>query len=424
MGADTDFDGASFDTRSLLPGQIFVPIVAERDGHDFIAAARAAGSPVHLTQRPGDGGGAGAAIEVDDTGAALMALARWARQRLDATVVGVTGSVGKTTTKDLAAVACGAGRRTTANERSFNNEQGLPITILNAPDDVEVLILEMGMRGDGHIARLCDVARPEVGAVTVVGDAHTEMMGGLDGVARAKSELVAALPNRGTAILNADDRRVASMAAVTGAHVLTYGVAGEVRVSGVELDALARPSFDVATPWGSGRVRLSVTGSHMVSNAAAALAIAAVVGVDLDAAIRALASASVSAMRMELATTSSGAMVVNDAYNANPTSMIAALDALAAMQAERRVAVLGAMGELADPAAAHHEVAVHAQRLGLELVAVGTDLYGIEPVDDVAAALGPIDADTVVLVKASRAAGLERVVAELTAPSDVITSDR
>lgn len=419
VGPDTEFDGASFDTRSLRRGELFVPIVAERDGHDFIGAALAAGAAVHLTQRragdgDGDGGHAtGTAIEVADTADALMALAGWARGRLGARVVGVTGSVGKTTTKDLARVACGAGRRTTANERSFNNEQGLPVTILNAPDDTEVLILEMGMRGDGHITRLCDVARPDIGIVTVVGDAHTEMMGGLDGVARAKSELVAALPTHGTAVLNADDDRVAAMAAVASGQTVTYGHRGDVRVTQVELDEQARASFDVTTPWGSGRVRLAVPGIHMVSNAAGALAIAGVVGVDLGDAIEALAGASVSAMRMELATTPAGATVVNDAYNANPTSMRAALEAVAAMRAVRRVAVLGAMGELADPGPAHRDAARYAHELGVELVAVGTDLYGVDPVDDVSAALGPLDRDTVVLVKASRAAGLERVVAEL-----------
>ena len=152
-----------------------------------------------------------------------MALAQWARRRLSATVVGVTGSVGKTSTKDLIAAACSATRRTSANVRSFNNEQGLPVTILNAPDDTEVLVLEMGMRGFGEISALCEVARPEIGVVTAVGHSHTERVGGIDGVAIAKSELVQALPKSGTAVLNADDELVAAMAARTGASVLTFG---------------------------------------------------------------------------------------------------------------------------------------------------------------------------------------------------------
>ncbi len=245
---------------------------------------------------------------------------------LAAQVVGVTGSVGKTSTKDLMAAACGAGRRTTANERSFNNDQGLPVTILNAPDDTEVLILEMGMRGFGQISRLCEVARPDIGVVTVVGDAHTELVGGIEGVARAKGELVEALPASGTAVLNADDPRVAAMADRTGASVVTFGSAGDVRVGGIQLDDLARATFTVASPWGSAVVRLGVPGAHMVTNAAAALAVAGVVGVDLGAAIEALAHATVSGMRMELSTAPSGATIVNDAYNANPTSMRAALE--------------------------------------------------------------------------------------------------
>ena len=392
-----------------------MPIVADRDGHEFIGAARDAGAPVHLTSEPDPFRRDGTAIEVADTAQALLALAGWARQRLGARVVGVTGSVGKTSTKDLMAAACGAGRRTTANERSFNNDQGLPITILNAPDDTEVLILEMGMRGFGHISRLCEVARPDIGVVTVVGDAHTELVGGLDGVAVAKGELVEALPSSGTAVLNADDPRVAAMAARTGAAVITFGADGDVRTSDVALDGAALASFTVDTPWGRGRVRLTVPGLHMVTNASAAIAVAGIVGVDLDAAIDALSTAALSGMRMEVCSAPSGATVVNDAYNANPTSMRAALDALAAMRADRRIAVLGLMGEIEDPEPAHRRIADYAGSLGIELVVVGTDLYGPEPTTDARSAIGDLGPGVAVLVKASRSAGLERVVAELLA---------
>ncbi len=415
VGPDVEFDGASFDSRSTTPGQLFVPIVAERNGHEFIGAARANGAVAHLTSEPDEFRRDGTAIEVADTAQALLALAQWARGRLDAQVVGVTGSVGKTSAKDLMAAACGAGRRTTANERSFNNEQGLPVTILNAPDDTEVLIVEMGMRGFGHIAQLCDIARPDIGVVTVVGHAHTELVGGLDGVARAKGELVEALPRSGTAVLNADDERVAAMRSRTGAEVLTYGISGDVRVSAIELDGFARARFRVDTPWGSGTTQLAVPGAHMVTNAAAAIAVAGVVGVDLDAALDSLTTATVSGMRMELSTTPSGATIVNDAYNANPTSMRAALDALAAMGAGRRVAVLGLMAEIDDPEPAHREIAAHAAALGLDVVVVGTSLYGIEPASDPLSAIGSLGAGDVVLVKASRSAGLEQVVELLAA---------
>ena len=414
VGPDIEFEGASFDSRTTKPGQLFVPIVAERNGHEFIGAARERGAIAHLTSEPDAFRRDGTAIEVADTAQALLALAQWARQGLDARVIGITGSVGKTSAKDLTAAACGAGLRTTANERSFNNEQGLPVTILNAPDDTDVLILEMGMRGFGHINQLCEIARPDVGVVTVVGHAHTELVGGLDGVARAKGELVESLPASGVAVLNADDQRVAAMRTRTGADVLTYGLRGDVRVSAVELDGFARAGFRVDTPWGSGRTQLAVPGVHMVTNAAAAIAGAGVVGVDLDDALEALSRATISGMRMELLTAPSGATIVNDAYNANPTSMRAALDSLAAMEAGRRVAVLGLMGEIDDPAPAHREIAAHAIALGLELVAVRTDLYGVEAIDDVTAELGPLVPGDVVLVKASRSAGLERIVRSLT----------
>jgi UDP-N-acetylmuramoyl-tripeptide--D-alanyl-D-alanine ligase len=415
IGPDVVVDGASFDSRTTLPGQLFVPIVAERNGHEFIGAARERGAVAQLTSEADPFRRDGTAIEVADTAEALLALAAWARRRLDATVVGVTGSVGKTSTKDLMAAACGAGRRTTANERSFNNEQGLPVTILNAPDDTEVLILEMGMRGFGHIAQLCEIARPDIGVITMVGEAHTELVGGLDGVARAKGELVEALPASGTAVLNADDERVLAMRTRTGARVLTFGTTGDVRVSAVEFDAVARARFRVDTPWGRGTTRLAVPGLHMVTNAAAAIAVAGLVGVDLADALDALSSAVVSGMRMEVIIAPSGATVVNDAYNANPTSMRAALDALAAMDARRRVAVLGLMAEIEDPVPAHRAVAERAAQLGVQVITSGTDLYGVEPVDDVVAALGPLGQGDVVLVKASRAAGLERVVDELRA---------
>lgn len=414
LGPDVHFDGASFDTRSITPGQLFVPIVAERNGHEFIGQAYAAGAALHLTSEPDDFRKDHTSIEVTDTARALMDLARFARQRSDARVVGVTGSVGKTSTKDLIRATCSAQLRTTANERSFNNEQGLPVTILNAADDTQALVVEMGMRGFGEITALCEVARPEIGVVTAVGHSHTERVGGIEGVAQAKRELVEALPRSGTAVLNADDDRVAAMARHTGASVLTFGLAGEVGVSDVRLDELARPRFSLATPWGHTEVALAASGAHMAMNAAAAIAVAGSLGVDLDAAVAALAHASVSGMRMEVITLASGAVVINDAYNANPTSMAAALDAVVAMDAERRFAVLGLMGELDDPGEGHRDVARRAEGHGIDLIATGTDLYGVRPTDDPVAALGELGEGDVVLVKASRSAGLERIVSALT----------
>ncbi len=414
VGDDVAVDGASFDSRALTSGQLFVPIVAERDGHDFIDAAVAAGAVAYLTsEEPADD--LATAIVVPDTAAALMDLAAWARRRLDVPVVGVTGSVGKTSTKDFIAAALGASRTVHVNDRSFNNEQGLPVTVLAMPDAAEALVVEMGMRGYGEIARLCEVAAPTIGVVTAVAAAHTERVDGIEGVARAKRELVEALGEGGTAILNADDHRVAAMAEHAGDAVVTYGIDGDVRITGLELDELARPRFRIETPWGSGEVALSVSGAHMASNAAAAIAVAGVVEGRIDAACSALADASVSRMRMEVARAASGAIVVNDAYNANPDSMLAALDALAGIRANRRVAVVGLMAELADPAVAHRHIAEEASARAIELIAVGTDLYGVEPADDPVAALGGIGEGVAVLVKASRVAGLERIADELLA---------
>lgn len=413
LGPDVEFDGASFDTRSLGPGQLFVPIVAERNGHEFIGQAYGAGAALHLTSEADEFRKDHTSIEVADTGQALMSLAAFARHQSSARVVGVTGSVGKTSTKDLILAACSAQLRTAANEQSFNNEQGLPVTILNAPDDTDVLVLEMGMRGFGEISALCEVARPEIGVVTTVGHSHTERVGGIEGVAQAKREIVEALPKSGTAVLNADDDRVAAMARHTGASVVTFGTTGDVRLSDVELDELARPRFTLHTPWGSTSVRLASSGVHMAMNAAAAVAVAGSLGVDLDEAVGALGHAGVSGMRMEVTRMASGAVIVNDTYNANPTSVAAALEALVAMDAQRRFAVLGLMGELDDPGEGHRDVARRIESLGIDLIAAGTDLYGVRPTDDPVAALGELGEGDVVLVKASRSAGLERVVAEL-----------
>jgi UDP-N-acetylmuramoyl-tripeptide--D-alanyl-D-alanine ligase len=421
VGPDVTVDGAHFDSRELVPGQLFVPLVAARDGHEFVAAAVAAGASAYLTSRPPAGHVAAPAIVVADTARALMELARWARPRLgDVPVVGVTGSVGKTSTKDLIAAALGASRRTTANVRSFNNDQGLPVTILGAPAGTEALVVEMGMRGFGEILRLCDIARPTIGVVTAVAGAHTELVGGIDGVAAAKRELVEALPAGGTAVLNADDPRVTAMRAHTAATVVTYGALGDVRVAAVELDRLARPAFDVDTPWGRADVRLAVSGAHMAYNAAAALAVAGVVEGSIDAAVAALETARLTGRRMEVSVASSGAVIVNDAYNANPDSMRAALDAVAAMTGTRKVAVLGAMAELADPAVGHAQVAADAADRGIELLSVGTALYGPPPAAASAAefdvaSLGELGDGDIVLVKASNSAGLWTVAERLLA---------
>jgi len=412
-GPDVEVDGATNDSRSLRPGQLFVPLVAERDGHGFVPAALAAGAAAYLTARRPVGG---TAIVVDDTSAALLACGRLARTRLPERVVGVTGSVGKTSVKDLLASALAGTWATAASERSFNNEIGVPLTLLGAPDGTEAVVLEMGARGTGHVRLLCEVGRPTVGVVTLVAAVHTELFGSIEDVATGKGELVEALPASGTAVLNADDERVAAMAARTVARVLLFGERGEVRAEEVACDDELRPSFRLCTPWGDAQVRLEVRGAHQVGNALAAAAAALACGVALPAVAEGLARAALSPLRMDLQRTRSGALVLNDAYNANPTSMAAALHALAALPGSgRRVAILGPMTELADPAAAHAEVAALATSLGIELIPTATHLYGQPSADNPIGALGPIRKGDAVLVKASRAARLEHTAAALLA---------
>ncbi len=411
-GPDVEIDGVSFDSRSIRAGQLFVPIVADRDGHEFIADALARGAAAYFTSHPPVGG---TAIRVTDTLRALMALARAQRPNFDGPVIGVTGSVGKTSTKDLALAALSESKRTWANERSFNNEQGLPTTLLNTPDGTEVLVLEMGMRGHGEIAELCAIARPSIGVVTRVAEAHSDRVGGIEGVARAKAELIASLPANGLAILNADDPRVRAMAAMSDAPVLLYGEAADadVRVGNLQLDDLARPSFRLHSPWGACDVQLGISGRHMANNAAAALACVGAVGGDLAAGAAALADVGLTAMRMEVQRTAAGAIILNDCYNANPTSMRAALDALVDLPARRRVAVLGVMAEITDTETEHLAIAEYAIGKGIELLAFGTDLYGIAPTVDPIAVLGSLAGGDAVLVKASRVVGLERIAAAL-----------
>ena len=417
VGPDVEIEGVSFDSRSVQPGQLFVPLIAERDGHDFIAGALARGAAAYLTSLPAESLGVtdGTAIEVADTLRALMALAAAQRLTFNGPVIGVTGSVGKTSTKDLAWAALAASRSTWANERSFNNEQGLPTTVLNMPGGTEVLMLEMGMRGLGEIAELCEVARPTIGVVTRVAEAHSDRVGGIDGVARAKVELIEALPDDGIAILNADDARVRAMSAACAGSVHLFGEAADadVRVSKLYLDELARASFHLDTPWGSCDVRLGISGRHMANNAAAALACVGAVGGDLSAGAAALGDVGLTAMRMDVQRTDSGAIILNDSYNANPTSMRAALDALADLTANRRVAVLGLMAEITDSEAEHRAIAAYAAERDITLLAYGTDLYGITPTDDPVAVLGSLASGDAVLVKASRMVGLERIAAAL-----------
>jgi UDP-N-acetylmuramoyl-tripeptide--D-alanyl-D-alanine ligase len=414
-GPDVAVDGAAIDSRALRPGALFVAVRADRDGHQFIDAALAAGAAAYLTARPAQGG---TAVVVSDTGAALAALGSWARTQLPGPVVGITGSAGKTSTKDLLGAVLQRELPTVVSERSFNNELGVPLTLFNADDGTSAAVVEMGARGFGHIAWLCEVARPDVGVVTNVSTAHTEMFGDLDGVARAKRELVTSLPTTGAAVLNAEDERVLLMASRSAARVLTFGTeVGDVRAVEATLDDELRVSFRLESPWGSSPVRLDARGVHQALNAAAAAAAGLAVGVPLERVVEGLQSAPLSPWRMEVTRTPSGALLINDAYNANPASMAAALRALAAAPAKRRIAVVGPMLELGVVSDdAHGAAGLLAERLGIHVIAVNTPAYRAEDVasiDDALALLGDLGEGDAVLVKASRAAAFERLAARL-----------
>ena len=414
-GPDVTVAGLSIDSRVIRPGQLFAAVWGHRDGHDFVGAAIAACAPAVLVERPSPGL---TCIVVADVSTALVDLAGLARNRLPDRVVGITGSVGKTTTKDLLAAVLATTYVTAASERSFNNELGVPLTLANADATAEAVVVEMGARGSGHIARLCSMARPTVGVVTLVAAVHTELMGGLDRIGEAKRELVEALPASGIAVLNADDRRVAAMATHSAAPVLSFGDRGEVRAVDVSVDGELQAAFRLVSPWGEAPVRLGVRGVHNVTNALAAAAAALWLGVPLECVAGGLARPPASPWRMELIRVADGPVVLNDAYNAGPASMAAALRALASLPVDRRVAVLGVMAELGDDAPAEHRrVADLAAALGIEVMAVDCDLYGTSAFVDTGAVLAALDGlgpDVAVLVKGSRAAGLERVAVGLT----------
>ncbi len=421
VGPDVTVTGVSTDSRKVSDGQLFVPLVAERDGHDFIDGARKGGAGGYVSSRDNQGG---SSIQVADTSLALTEIGRIARRRLTSQVVGVTGSVGKTSVKDMIRSACADSLTAHANIGSFNNEIGLPLTLANAPSNAEVTVTEMGARGIGHIAHLCEIAQPTVGVVTAVALAHSELFGTIESVAQAKGELVESLPANGTAILNADDPLVRAMAARTDASVLTFGLMGDVKPVDVIFDEVRRPRFRVQTPDQHAEVSLTVSGEHMVFNACAAIATAISVGVPLEAAVTGLQQLQMSPWRMEIGTNQHGLLVINDSYNANPTSMRAALDTLYGLEVPNKIAAIGVMGELGDEGAAEHlNIAAEAQANGVEVLAINAEEYGsnvthVGSIDDAVAKIGDAGADTAVLIKGSRSVGLERLAAKLLADVD------
>jgi UDP-N-acetylmuramoyl-tripeptide--D-alanyl-D-alanine ligase len=450
------------DSRQATAGSLFVAIKGEHaDGHEYAAAALAAGAALALADRDIPGV---PCVVVPDTVAALGRLARAHLNRLLAPadeavgashaearspadesplarrpssqspfpiVIGITGSSGKTTTKDLLAQLLARHGTTVAPPGSYNNEIGVPLTVLRADESTRYLVLEMGARGRGHIRYLCSIAPPRVGVVLNVGLAHAGEFGTKQDTAEAKSELVAAVPGDGLAVLNGDDDLVAAMRDRTEATVLTFGLTGDIRARDIHLDGRGRAAFTLVTAEGEARVELRLAGPHHVSNALAAAAVAAGLGIETTSVGAALSAATAaSRWRMEVHDRPDGVTVINDAYNANPDSVRAALEALTAISAvgetggcedparvrRRSWAVLGEMLELGSWSVHEHEsVGRLAARLGVDrIVAVGA---GAEPIHRgaMAARRRPIGRRT-----AAAPAGVEPAEA----PAGVVPPDR
>lgn len=432
--------GVAIDSRKVTAGDIFLALVGENtDGHEYAEMALQAGAVVVIGTREV----AGPCLVVADPVRALGQIAHHHhRQLTNLTTFGITGSSGKTTTKDLLAQVLAQAGTVVAPQGSFNNELGMPLTVLTATEDTDFLVLEMGARGIGHIAYLCQIAQPNISLVLNVGSAHLGEFGGQQQIAIAKSELVQSLASTGIAVLNADDPLVRQMAEVTKAQVSYFGEAldADVQVTEITLDNQARASFVLNHQGQRQPVTLQIAGEHQVANAAAVATAAIAAGMPLAAVAQALSQAHIqSQWRMEITETAKGVTIINDAYNANPESMRAALKALVAYgdRSQRTWAVLGEMRELGEESLELHDaIGRLAVRLDVNrLIAVGDGARAIHMgaahegswgnesawVPSVTAAIDILTAELqpgdVVLVKASRAAGLERVAIALAEPN-------
>lgn len=436
-GEDVSVSSVVVDSRESSPGALFFALAGRRtDGHAFLGEAFARGAAAAVVSRADPTDAPGPLVVVADTGEALLSLASDERSTFSGTVIGITGSTGKTTTKDLAAAVLSVRYRVRSSPASFNNQVGVPLTILATDPEAEAVVCEIGASAVGEIARLCTVARPGIGVVTNVGVAHLEGFGSRENVARAKGELVEALPEDGVAVLNGDDPVVRGFTARTLARAMLFGTGRDAHVRGedISLDERGQPRFTLVTGAERETVELAIPGEHMVSNALAAAACGIALGLSPAECAAALKEARASAWRMEMFTTPGGVVVLNDAYNANPASMAAALKSARWMsRGVRCIAVLGSMAELGPISLEEHEhVGELVARLGIErLVTVGGEAVhiargavreGVEP-DDVASyeefepALEDVRRHArpgdVVLVKGSRVAGLERLAEAL-----------
>ncbi|NLP43011.1 MAG: UDP-N-acetylmuramoyl-tripeptide--D-alanyl-D-alanine ligase [Peptococcaceae bacterium] len=380
------FLGCAIDSRRVQPGEMFVALAGENtDGHKFIPNALEAGAGIVLAERRRLGknesfelSASQVLIICEDSLASLQQLAKYWRQKLNCQVIAITGSNGKTTTKDMVAAVLAQRFKVHSNLENQNNELGLPLTILKAPKDTEVLVLEMGMRGLGQIAELCAISSPNLGIITNIGTTHLELLGSQENIARAKWELIESLPLDGTAILNTEDYFSMKKAKTLGAKKIFYGITGkyaqpDLYGSAIRPEGMNSTSFLVTINQEKCSVKLPLPGEHNVLDALAALAAGYVCGVQLEDGARALENFQLSKMRLEFLPGLFGSTLINDVYNANPTSMKASLKILAERGGNKTIAVLGEMYELGALAlAGHREVGQAVAELGIkQLVTVG-----------------------------------------------------
>ncbi|MDI6821724.1 MAG: UDP-N-acetylmuramoyl-tripeptide--D-alanyl-D-alanine ligase [Actinomycetota bacterium] len=435
----------SIDTRTLKPGDLFIPIKGDHyDGHQFLKCALEKGAFGFLTQKWdkalknifGELKEETIVIRVEDGLKALKDLAQYLRGQLRVEVVGITGSTGKTCTKDMLANVLSQRMKVIWSERNYNNEIGVPLTILKAEQGTQILVVEMAMRGLGQIRELAEIAHPTIGLVTNVGKTHFEFLGSEELIAQAKSELVEAIPEDGIVFLNQDDFWTERLKSLSLAQVLTFGLSelSNFRACDINVDSMGKPSFKILSNRGDIWVNLPILGRHNVYNALATFAIASYLGLPLEDIKNGLETCTLSGMRMQLLTTPKGITILNDAYNANPTSMRAALIALGDIKSQsRKIAVLGDMlelGEITD--VSHFELGKFVKEVGVNtLITVGErskriaegalqsgmdskEVISCDTSTEAARILNRmLEQGDIVLIKASRAMKLEEVADSL-----------
>jgi UDP-N-acetylmuramoyl-tripeptide--D-alanyl-D-alanine ligase len=439
---DVIIRSVSIDSRSSRSGDLFVCLPGKlTDGHKYIFEAQRNGAAASLVtkdlsvNKPTDGSRQISLVKVNDGLIALQKLANFCVQDYQVKVIGITGSTGKTSTKDFLASILSIGHEVVASQKNYNNEIGLPLTILNAKPEVEFMVLEMAMRGPGQIGDLARIAKPLVGVVTNIGPSHMEFFNSEFEIAKAKAELLASLPSNGLAVINRDSSWFETLKKSARSSIITFGINNysDCMATEIALDKQARASFVLNVRGEKKEIHLAVPGPHLVYNALAAASVAVWFGIDMAEISAGLSKAKLSKMRMEVISTDRG-LILNDAYNANPTSVLAALKTVAEMRVKgRKVAVLGDMAELGSLTnSAHFKVGKEAAKLGIDLIiAVGSQARNLSAgalstgfnsrnvkclsnKDEVAEFLSKdASADDLILIKASRCMEFEAIVEKL-----------